>query len=217
MEVSAPREGRFRRWLGAQLGGDEVLGDRALRRGVHAAGAFALIYFVLPVYFFVVLPKWAVLLLAFAAILVLEALRRMRAVRLPTIRPYEEHRTGSYVYYAGALTGALLLFPTPIAATVILGTALIDPLAGELRSARRFSRLYPAVPLVGYWLLAVIGLDRIGTWPLLPSLGLAALAAGLAIAVEWPRVAWIDDDLTMTFLPALALFGIGVTLLGLPG
>lgn len=217
MDVALPRTPRFRRWLGTLLGGDEVLGDRVWRRCLHAVGAAAVVYFVLPDGFFVVLPKEYVLLLAFAAILVLEGLRHSVGVNLPTLRPYEARRVGSYVFYAAALTVALLFFPAPIAAAVILGTALIDPLAGELRRSPRYSALYPAVPLAAYFALAVYGLAGFGGWPLGPSLGLALLGSVLAVAAERPKIRWIDDDLAMTFAPALALLAVGVLVLGLPG
>lgn len=216
MGTEFPRSPRFRRWLGTRLGGDEVLGDRVWRRCLHAAGAVAVVYLVLPTDFFVVLPKEYVLLLALAAILVLEGVRHSVGVDLPTLRPYEHHRVGSYVFYAIALTGALLLFPAPIAAAVILGTALIDPLAGELRRSSRYAPFYPSLPLAAYAVLALYGLGTFGGWPLVPSVGLAVLAAVIAIAVERPKVPWIDDDLAMTFAPALALFVVGSLALGLP-
>lgn len=206
---------RFRRWLGTRLGGDEVLGDRVFRRGLHAAGAATVLYLVIPTDLFVVLPKEYVLLLALAAVLLLEGLRHSVGVALPTLRPYEQHRVGSYVFYAIALTGALLLFPPPISAAVILGTALIDPLAGELRLSARFAHLYPGLPLAAYAGLALYGFIAFGGWPPGPSLGLAVLAAAIAIAVERPQVPWIDDDLAMMFAPALALFAVGVLGLGL--
>ena len=217
MELRLHRGGRFRRWLGARFGGDAVLGDRLWRRFLHLFGAGVLVYFVLPDGFFVVLPKEVVLLLALAAVLVLEGLRHVAGLELPTVRPYEAHRVGSYVFYAVALVGAVLLFPRPIAAAVVLGTSLVDPLAGELRGAPRLSRLYPAVPLVAYAVLAWVGLALVGDWPALPALGLAVLLAPIAVAVERPKLPWVDDDLAMTFVPALVLYGLGVVVLGLPG
>ncbi len=56
-----------------------------------------------------------------------------------------------------------------------------------------------------------------GGWPLLPSAGLAVLAAVLAVAVEQPKVMWADDDLAMTFVAAFALYVVGVLVIGLPG
>ena len=216
MSLRLHRGGRFRRWLGARFGGDEALGDRLWRRILHAIGASSLLYFAVPTDFFVVLPKSVVLLLALTVVLVLEVLRHAVGLELPTLRPYEKQRIGSYVFYAIALTGAILLFPRPIAFAVVLGTSLVDPLAGELRASRRYPRLYPGLPLVTYALLAFAGLAVGGGWPIGVSAGLAVLAAAVAIAVERPKLAWVDDDLAMTFVPALVLYAVGVLALGLP-
>lgn len=216
MDLKLHRGGRFRAWLGARLGGDAELGNRAWRRLLHAAGAAVLVYFVLPTDFFVIAPKEVVLLAAVVAVVLLEVLRHAAGLELPTLRPYESKRVASYVFYTLALAGAVLLFPLPIAAAVVLGTSLIDPLAGEMRASATYRRLYPYVPTAAYGLLAWTGLGPIGGWPFATSAGLAALAAPIAIAVEWPKLPWVDDDLAMTFVPALTLYFVGVGLLGLP-
>jgi len=210
------RGGRFRAWLGARLGGDAALGDRVWRRVLHGAVAVILLYYALPNDFFEIAPKRTVLLAGLAVVLGLELLRLLGVLELPTIRPYEARRVGSYAFYALAVVGAIVLFPEPIAAAVVLGTALVDPIAGELRSRPSVARAYPAVPLVVYWELAFVGLVVIGRWP--PSLGgaLALLAAPIAVAAEWPTIGWFDDDLAMTFAPALALWLVGIVLLRLP-
>jgi hypothetical protein len=210
------RGGRFRAWLGRALGGDEELGDRIWRRVLHGLGAFVLVYFALPTGFFVVVPKEYVLLAALTAVLLLEVGRHVAGLQLPTLRPYEEHRIASFAFFAVALTGAVLLFPLPIAAAVVLGVAMVDPLVGELRLRR--------MPVVRRWLiggtvyvgLALLGLWLLGGWPFLPSLALALPAALLALAAEHPKMPWVDDDLAMTFVPALFLYAAGRFLLGLP-
>jgi hypothetical protein len=204
---------RFRSWLGRRFGGDAALGNRIERRAVHAVGAGALLYYVLPSPLFGVVPKEAILLGALGAVLLLEALRHAVGLPLPLIRDYEEHRVAGFAFFAVALVTVLLVAPRPVAAAVILGTSLVDPISGELRAQAQ--RLYPAVPLVLYFALATFGLAGIGHWPLLPSLGLAAVAAVVAIVAEWPKYLWLDDDLVMTFAPAVALWGLGVGLLGL--
>jgi len=216
VQLRLHRGGRFRRWLGGKLGGDEALGDRVWRRVLHAIVGMILVYYALPDGVFVVAPKRTVLLAGLAAILLLELLRHLGLLELPTIRPYERGRVGSYAFYALAVVGAIVLFPEPVAAAVVLGTALIDPLAGELRDHPRWARAYPALPVAAYWGLAVVGLVGIGHWPLVDGLGLALLAAPIAVAAEWPTIAWFDDDLAMTFAPAIALYLVGAVALGLP-
>jgi len=211
------RGGRFRRWLGARFGGDFALGDRIWRRILHGLGAAALIYYALPTDFFVVAPKLYVLLAALAAVLVLELLRHAIGLELPTIRDYERERLGSFAVFGVAIVVAILLFPMPIACAVVLGTAIVDPLAGELRRTPRVPGIDLAVPFGVYALLAFAGLTLLGRWPPLASGGLALVAAAIAVAVERPKVWWFDDDIVMTLVPALALFLLGVVLLGLPG
>ena len=208
--------GRFRTWLGARFGGDLALGDRLWRRILHGLGALALVYYALPDDFFVVLPKLDVLLLALAAVLVLEALRHLIGLEIPTIRDYEREWVGSFAVFATAIVAVILVFPEPIAAAVVLGTALVDPLAGELRRREGSRAVELGVPFASYAVLAFAGLAAIGRWPVVDAAALAVLAGATAVAVERPKVWWFDDDLAMTLVPAVALYLVGVVGLGLP-
>jgi len=215
MPLRLHRYGRFRRWLGTRFGHDEAWGDRALRRIVHTFGAAVLVYYVIPTDFFVVAPKEYILLAALAVVLVLEALRHAANLELPTIRAFERRRVASFVFYAVALVGAILLAPLPIAAAVILGTAFIDPLAGGLRESEGYRQLYPTLPYGVYTALAFVGLALFGGWPVTDSVPLAFFAAAVGLAAEYPKLTWLDDDLLMTAVPALALYAVGVLALGL--
>jgi len=208
-------QGRFRRWLGRALGGDEELGDRAWRRLMHVFGAAVLIYYYLPTNFFMVAPKEYVLLAALGATFVLEALRHGIRLELPTIRPYEEHRVASFIFYSLALVLAVLLFPLPIGAAVVLGTAAVDPIAGELRRGGRPVAVSVGVPFALYAVLAFTGMAALGGWPVVPSAALAVVAAPIAVAAERPKWPWVDDDLVMTLAPALFLYVVGALALGL--
>jgi hypothetical protein len=215
MPTRLHRHGRFRRWLGARFGHDEAWGDRLWRRILHGTGAFVLVYYLVPNGFFVLVPKETVLLLVLAAVLAIEVARHAIGLELPTLRPYETRRIGSYAFYSIALAGAILLFPVPIAAAVVLGTAFVDPFAGELRAEPTRARFYPVAPFVLYAALAVVVLVAVGRWPLLDAVVLGLLAAAVALAAEWPTVPWLDDDLAMTFAPALVLYAVGTLSLGL--
>ena len=197
--------GRFRRWLGARFGGDFVLGDRVYRRLMHCCGALAVLYLVVPTGVLGVVPTYVVLLAALALVVALEGLRHLRGWELPTIRPYERERVGSYVFYAIALTAALLLFPRAVAAAVILGTALVDPLLGELRL--RWSRpIAPALAGVTvYFALAAVAFVVFGGATGAGVIFLALLGAVLAIAAEWPTWGSVDDDLAITLVPGAVL------------
>lgn len=216
MDSEAESARPLRRWLGARFGADEAVGDRIARRITHCLGVLVLIYYALPAGVFVIVSKEEVLLAALVAAWMLEGLRHALHFDLAMIRPHERDRVASYPFYATALAGAILLLPIPIAAAVILGTALVDPLAGELRLNERTRVLYPALPFLVYAFLAWTGLALVGGWPWGWSAMLALLAAAIGISAEYPKIPWIDDDLVMTFAPALALYLIGVLALGLP-
>jgi dolichol kinase len=209
------RGGGFRRRLAAVFGRDEAAGDVLWRRLIHATGALVLVYYLLPDRFFVVLPKVDILLLALAAAAGLEVLRLGFGAELPTIRGYEARRPASYLYYAVALVAAIALFPEPIAVAVILGTAFVDPLAGAFRGLEGARRSGPVVAGAVYAALAATAFAVVGRWPWADVAALALLGAAVAVPVERWRFRWLDDDLTMTVVPALVLLG-AVAALGLP-
>jgi hypothetical protein len=208
--------GTFRRRLARAFGRDESAGDAVSRRVVHVAGALVLVYYPMPVDFFVVVPKEVALLLALAAMFALEIARLGFHAELPTIRGYEARRPASYLFYSVALVAAILLFPPPIAVAVILGTAIVDPLAGEMRGASLPLGRSLGVSFLVYTALATVALAGVGRWPWEAALGLGAFAAAVGVAVERWRFRWLDDDLTMTIVPAVALYAVGIVALGLP-
>lgn len=200
--------GQWRRWLGARLGGDFELGDRAWRRILHLLGAGVLLYYVLPNNLVGSLTREELLLIALGLVLVLELLRWAAGVELPTIRGYERARIASYTYYAVALVAAVLLFPLPIALVVVLGTAFIDPLIGELRRAARWRTTYPWLPGAVYVVLGSGALILVTRWPPLSAVAFSGISAVVALAVERPKIRDLDDDLAMTLVPALVLSGL---------
>jgi hypothetical protein len=216
MTLRLHRSGRLRTWIGGRLGGDFALGDRVWRRILHGLCAVALVYYYLPAHFFLLVTNEVALLLALLLVLVLEVGRHIAGLELPTIRPYEQGRVASYAFFAIAIVAAILVLPEPIAAAVVLGTALVDPLVGELRVARATPAVLWGVPTLAYLLLAFVGLAVIGGWPVGISLGLAALAAPFAVAAERPTSRIVDDDLLMTFVPAVVMV-VAVLALRLPG
>lgn len=201
MEWRLHRGGRWRSWLGARLGGDAELGDRIWRRCLHLLGLAVLLYYLLPVRLTAWLTTEQLLLTGLAVVLALEVARHSVGLQLPTIRAHEEHRIASYTWFAVGLVVAVLFFPLVVAAVVVLGTAIVDPLIGELRISARGRRFYPAVPAVVYAGMALAVFVGVGHWHAVPALGAAAGLAVLALAVESPKRPWLDDDITMTVVP----------------
>lgn len=207
--------GRLRRWIGARFGGDYELGDRIYRRGVHAVGAAVLLYYVLPARFGIWFTPWELLLTGLGLVLVLELLRWTVGVELPMLRSYEKRRVASYVFYAVALVVAVLVFPLSVALVVVLGTAWVDPLIGELRLSARWRPAYPWLPGAMYVLVGTGVLVLVTHWAAFPAVAFAGVGAVVALAVERPKIPEIDDDLAMTLVPgvvlaALVYFGAGL-------
>jgi hypothetical protein len=206
VELRLHTGGRTRGWLGRQFGGDEQLGDRIWRRMLHLAGGIVLAVYLLPRGFFVLLPTDEVLLIALAAVLTMEAVRRAGGLQLPTIRPHEVHRTASYAYFAVGLTFAVEIFPKYVAIPVVLGAVLVDPLMGELRLHAGSLGFARGAGVAAYTALAVPWLVLGGpwSWPIAAALGL--LGAVLAISVEGPRtILPLDDDAAMVLFPGIIL------------
>jgi hypothetical protein len=214
--VRLHRGGRFRVWLGRRFGGGPELGDRLFRRGLHALGAVVLLYYVLPARLGPV-PTEAILLAALAAVLAIEAARHAGALELPALHPRETHRVASFAWFAFALVVAVLVFPVAVATAVVLGAAFVDPVIGELRNAPRWSGWRPYLPLALYGLIALAALRWVGDWAWPPAVAAAALAAGIAVAVEEWRQPYLDDDLTMPLVPGFVLLALLLAWPWLPG
>jgi len=91
---------------------------------------------------------------------------------------------------------------------VILVCAVVDPILGEFRRSAEWASWGPGVGAAAGLVLGASVLYG-GTDLTLPAqLGLAALAAGVAVAVERPQIPWIDDDLVMTLVPAVVLWAV---------
>lgn len=208
MTIRLHRGGRFRTWLGRELGGDFELGDRAWRRIIHLLGVLVLLYYVVPPDYFVYVTTQQILFLILIAALVVEGGRHLVRVEVPLIRPFEEDRVASFVYFTVALIAAVLIFPMPIATVVVVGTTFFDPFVGELRLSSKYSRYYPSLPVALYALMAAVLLELLTVWSVAEVVVLAVTGAVVAIAAEAPKHKWIDDDLAMTLLPGLLLWAI---------
>jgi len=198
------------------LGGGPELGDRAWRRCLHAAGLAVLLYYVLPPNLFGI-PNADALLVALAAVLGLEAGRWAVGIELPTLRPHEESRPASFAYFAVGLVIAVLFFPEPVGVAVVAGAALVDPLIGELRRSSWRDRAYPALPIAVYAVIAAASFRWVGAMALPAAVLLGGLASVLAVAAEYPRLRYLDDDLLMVVVPGLVLTGLLALAPGLPG
>jgi hypothetical protein len=183
----------------------------ALRKLVHVSAPLFLIYYSVPN------PMWeggppkqTVLLLVLVATLVFELLRLVLNFKVTGMRGYEAEQISAGAWAGIGLTFAFLFFPLEYAAPAVLGMAFIDPLNAYTRKNHR--RLYPSVPLVIYFILALVTMSLL--MPFSSTVVLASLvAAVLGMAAEGYKTRYVDDDFLMIAIP---LVGIALVFSAIP-
>jgi hypothetical protein len=184
-----------------------------IRRAAHCLIALAPLYYLLPVDLPVIgVRRWVVLIAFFAIIILIEALRLPKGMLFLGMRPHEKEQIASFVWAAAGITAALWLFPHDIAAATIVGMALVDPLAGELRShgvgTWRNIGVSSLVYLVICTMVIVLANDRS-----LPALFVLALAGTVvAISSEQIKNVHVDDDFLMLCAPGLVMTALALVL-----
>ncbi|MCJ2531368.1 MAG: hypothetical protein LN413_03495 [Candidatus Thermoplasmatota archaeon] len=179
-----------------------------LRRAIHIASPVFLAYYLLPDDLGIGVPKLLVAAILWLVTLVIELLRLLGHLEILGIREYERGQISAYFWGGTGLFLGLVLFPPVFVVVAMFGMAWIDPLSALTR--RRGG--YPWVPLVAYLALATVGLSLLTPFRFPAVLALALIAAVVAIAAEYPRLRWIDDDFTMFMAPLIALTAVGALL-----
>ncbi len=182
--------------------------DRAelFRRCLHGLMAFAPAYYLLPTQVPVLgVERW-VLLIAFISIVsTVEGLRLLMGWKFFGLRPHERNQIASFVWAAAGVTAALWLFREDVATAAIIGWALVDPLAGELRRVRPRSTVPIIVPVAVYIMIAAPVLYMYGEMSLLSVVLVSVIGATTAVAVERQKIRYVDDDFLMIVLPCLIM------------
>jgi dolichol kinase len=199
------------------------MADEVTRRLVHAStSAVPLSYVLVDAVTWIRLQ--AVLLVAVAVVVVLEAVRLHVGLEWwiydRLTREYEQDNPAGYALGAVGLTAVALAFPpesglvpalgpTPVAVPAMLMLTVADPLSGLLGSGE----LRPAKQ--AWVLLATFGVATLLAVPFVPSL--VAIAGGVATTVAdglKPTVQGyvIDDNLSIPVAAAVVMFA--VTLVG---
>jgi hypothetical protein len=185
--------------------------DVVLRRGAHASMALAPLYYALPVNLpFLGIHRWSVVVAFFSAIMLFEAFRLWKGITFMGLRPHEKDQIASFAWAAAGITAVLWLCPHDIATAALIGMALVDPLAGELRLARVHDGMTISSTLLIYFGLCIASLLAWDMRSALVSLLLAAVAAPLAIASERVKIRYVDDDFLMSVVPAAAMTGLAL-------
>ena len=185
--------------------------DVVMRRGVHASIALTPLYYALPENLPVIgWHRWTLVVVFFAGIMLFEAYRLRRGITFMGLRPHERDQIASFAWAAAGITAVLWLCPHDIAAAALVAMALVDPLAGEMRSAGYRDRSTVPLSLSVYFVLCVLVLIL---WDMRPdgeSLALAALATVLGVASERFKVRYVDDDFLMAVVPAGAMTALAL-------
>ena len=100
--------------------------------------------------------------------------RRSRAADDPSVRAEKDREL--HVLCRGARSRGPPV-PAPVAWVVVLGTAFVDPLIGELRLSPRWRTTYPWFPGVVYVLLGASALILVSRWPAFAAVTFAGISA----------------------------------------
>jgi hypothetical protein len=173
----------------------------AFRRAFHIASPAFLVYYLLPADLWIGFSKVYLTLLLWSVTLVIEILRLAFDVDLIGLRDYERGQISAYFWGGTGLTIGLLLFPPPLVVVAMCGMAWIDPLCAWTREKGG----YPVVPLISYGAVAAALLWALTGWSPVEVAMVAAVAAFMAVAAEYPTIKYIDDDFTMQIVPLLGM------------
>jgi len=176
------------------------------RRCLHCLLAFAPAYFLLPTELPVLgVGRWVLLILFFLAVSLVEVVRLVMGWTFFGLRPHERHQIASFVWAAAGVTVALWFFRDDIATAAIIGMALVDPLAGELRRVRPSSTVTIAVPIAVYVVISAVVFSAYGLMSDLSIVTVSIIGATTAVGAERKKIRYLDDDFLMIVLPCLLM------------
>jgi hypothetical protein len=176
------------------------------RRLVHCLIAVTPVYYLIPIDLPVpYLKRWHLLIAFFVAVALFESVRLWRGATFFGLRPHERNSIASFAWAAAGVTLALWLMPWEIATPVLIGMGFVDPLAGELRRAKRPRWLQVAFPFVAYVAICLISLESLTTAPFPELAIISVMGAALAIGAERQRIPYLDDDFLMIVVPGAAM------------
>lgn len=177
-----------------------------VRRLIHCLMALAPAYYLVPVDVPIIgVRRWVLLIAFFAAIAAVEAIRLPKGILFLGMRPHEKNQIASFAWAAAGVTATLWLFPHYIATGAIVGWALVDPLAGELRSRGVRTRSNTALSSLVYFAICGTILLLASSRSVTPLLILAVVGTLAAVASEQFKNAYVDDDFLMLVVPGLAM------------
>jgi len=180
--------------------------DVVVRRVVHMMIALTPLYYLIPVDVpFIGVERWVLLICFFLTVALFESIRLLKGFSLFGLRPHETRSIASFVWAAAGITLALWLFPHEVATTALVGMALVDPLAGELRSRSKQNLVTIGVPVAVYFAIAATILYWLGDQPPFFLVTVSIIGATSAVGAERFKIPRIDDDFLMIVVPCLMM------------
>lgn len=177
-----------------------------VRRGAHMSMALAPLYYALPVNLpYLGIHRWSVVVVFFSAIMIFEVYRLRKGITFFGLRPHEKRQIASFAWAVAGVAAVLWLCPHDIASAALIGMALVDPLAGEMRLAGVRDMTTVASTVLVYLVLCIVVLLAWDMRSAIDSLLLAALASFLAVGSERMKTPYVDDDFLMAVVPAAAM------------
>lgn len=176
------------------------------RRCLHCLMALSPAYYLLPTELPALgLDRWVLLIGFIFSVSLVESVRLLKGWTFFGLRPHERNQIASFVWAAAGVTAALWLFREDVATAAIIGWAIVDPLAGELRRVRPRSAVTIIVPVMVYVAVAVPVLYLWGMMSLLSVALVSVIGATTAVIAEREKIRYIDDDFLMIVLPCLMM------------
>lgn len=182
--------------------------EDAARRVVHLCTPAFLVYYLLPDEIVGVDKRFG-LVLIMVLTLWMDGLRIIKGWEVPGARPYEKRRISSTSWAGFGLMLAFMLFPEHFVVPVVFGMAWIDPLMGEVRKRKGMNPVLIGAPIYAlvFACASVIFFPGFSPFIVIASTLIAAFSATL---IEHYGPEWLDDDLSMTIVPLLLIYPIGM-------
>lgn len=181
-----------------------------IRRAVHASIAAAPVYYLVPEHLAFGVPRWILLILFLGGIVGFETYRHVKGFTIIGLRPHERQQIASFVWAAAGITLVLWVFPHDIASAALVGMAIVDPLAGEMRSRGIGDGGTVSASLAVYFGLCFAVLLVADSRPATESLLLCSVATVIAVGSERFKMRYIDDDFLMAVLPATSMAALAL-------
>ncbi len=155
---------------------------------------------------------WVILFIGLLMVAVIEGARLYFGVMFPGLRPYEHHQVASYVWASVGILVALWLMPSDVGAVCIVGMAVTDPIAGELR--KRYNAPVASIlpPIAIYCVICATILVQMTSWTWELILVMCVVGSVSAILSERWKTKYLDDDFLMIVVPGTLMTALALTL-----